>query len=122
MGKLRQIDGQSPNSPMFSPTNVLRYRVYQESINYKCIQFPNYKCKCKYSYQKLYLRNCTNTNVVEPKSEIYHLTFILPVMPEVIRTDRMHDNTWNVRLRLRGCRYIYVFICMLWQQHVVNCH
>ena len=50
------------------------------------------------SYQKLYLRNCTNTNVIEPKSEIYHLTFILPVMPEVIRTDRMHDNTWNVRL------------------------
>ena len=27
MGKLWQIDGQSPNSPMFSPANVLRYTV-----------------------------------------------------------------------------------------------
>jgi len=27
MGKLWQIDGQSPNSPMFSPTNVLRSTV-----------------------------------------------------------------------------------------------
>ena len=28
MGKLWRIDGQSPNSPMFSPANVLRYTVY----------------------------------------------------------------------------------------------
>ena len=27
MGKLWRIDGQSPNSPMFSPANVLRYTV-----------------------------------------------------------------------------------------------
>ena len=28
MGKLWRIDGQSPNLPMFSPANVLRYTVY----------------------------------------------------------------------------------------------
>ena len=33
MGKLWRIDGQSPNSPMFSPANILRYTVVTKTHN-----------------------------------------------------------------------------------------
>ena len=37
MGKLWRIDGRSPNSPMFSPANILRYTVRtMKKLNDKC--------------------------------------------------------------------------------------
>ena len=82
MGKLWRINGQSPNSPMFSPANVLRYTVCEVPLLHRPSEIN----------LDTYIHTCVQNNAqCTIRSYILHLH--IPVdHPRVVDHDALYTN------------------------------